>query len=313
MTAKTEAPAEGGSGERQETAHSGQTALLKTSTSRFLTEAAAAYARLGYVPVPLSKDRRPILRGWPNAEAGEDAARERLERCRACGMALVTNGFVVLDLDRNHADGVDGVASFAALVEAHGGDFPPEGPRVRSRRGGVHIYLAAPVDVDVRSSASRIAPGVDIRAGCALATCPPTPGYSWFSPLTPLSDLPPAPGWLIRLACPPRQPPRALPFQPIQDERYSKAIFQGELNAVAMAPKGQRNAVLFKAAARLGELVGTGMLSSDLAASGLLHAAHACGLVSDDGRFAAEGTIASGLRRGMSNRSPSIRGPRHGS
>lgn len=301
-------------GEREKTAHPDGTASETSTTNCPLAEAVAAYARLGYVPIPLNKDRRPILRGWPDAEAGEDAARDRFEQCTAHGVALVTRGFIVLDLDRNHADGVDGVASFAALVEAHGGDFPSdaEAPWVRSRRGGAHVYLTVPAGVTIRSSASKIAPGVDIKAGRALATCPPTPGYSWLSPLTPLVDLPPAPGWLIRLACPP-PPPVYRPVQPIQGERYAEKVFHGELTAVAMAAKGQRNAVLFKAAARLGELVGAGMLSADVAASGLLHAAHACALVRDDGRLAAEGTIASGLRRGMSNTSPSIRGLRHGS
>jgi hypothetical protein len=278
-----------------------------------LLEAAAAYARLGYVPIPLNRDRRPILRGWPDAEAGEDAARERFEQCTAHGVALLTRGFIALDLDRNHADGVDGVASFAALVEAHGGDFPSEAevPCVRSRRGGAHEYRAAPAGVMMRSSASKIAPGVDIKAGRALATCPPTAGYSWLSPLTPLVDLPPAPTWLVRLACPP-PPPVYRPVRPIQRERYTEKVFHGELSAVATAAKGQRNAVLFKAAARLGDLVGAGMLEADMAAQGLLAAAEACGLASEDGRRAVEATIASGLRTGMASQSPRLGGRRHG-
>lgn len=313
MTHESKAPAPGkGDGRDRSDAQTCRPTLLNDTTTRGFLEAAAAYARLGYVPVPLNKDRRPILRGWPDAEAGKDAARDRFEQCTAHGVALLTRGFIVLDQDRNHADGVDGVASFTALVEAHGGDFPSEAPCVRSRRGGAHVYLAAPAGVTMRSSASKIAPGVDIKAGRALATCPPTPGYCWLSLLNPLADLPPAPDWLIRLSCPP-PPPVYLPVQPIQGERYAEKVFQGELNAVAMAAKGQRNAVLFKAAARLGDFVGAGMLGADMVAQGLLAAAEACGLVRDDGQRAVEGTITSGLRRGMSNASPSIRGPRHGS
>jgi hypothetical protein len=163
----------------------------------------------------------------------------------------------------------------------------------------------------MRSSASKISPGVDIKAGRALATCPPTPGCSWLSPLTPLADLPPAPTWLVRLACPP-PPPVYRPVQPIPCERYVEKIFHGELSAVAMAAKGQRNAVLFKAAARLGDLVGAGMLGADMAAQCLLVAAEACGLVRDDGRRAVEATIASGLRTGMASQSPRLGGRRHG-
>lgn len=312
MPHESNTPAPGkGDGRDRSDAQTCRPTLPNDTTTRGLLEAAAAYARLGYVPVPLNKDRRPILRGWPDVEAGEDAARDRFEQCTAHGVALVTRGHIVLDLDRGHVDGVDGVASFTALAEAHGDDFPPEGPCVRSRRGGVHIYLAAPAGVTIRSSASRIAPGIDIKAGRALATCPPTPGYSWLSPLTPLMDLPPAPAWLVRLACPP-PPPVYRPVQPIQCERYAEKVFHGELTAVAMAAKGQRNAVLFKAAARLGELVGAGMLGADIAAQGLLVAAQACGLVRDDGRRAVEATIASGLRAGTASQSPRLGGRRHG-
>lgn len=311
MSMKSKAPA-GGAGERKDAARLQKTTRSTPSRNDLLVKAATEYARLDYVPIPLNADRKPILKGWPDAEAGADAAHERFEQCTAHGVALLTRGFIALDLDRNHADGVDGVASFAVLIEAYGGDFPSEAPCVRSRRGGAHVYLAAPAGVTMRSSASKISPGVDIKAGRALATCPPTLGYRWLMPLTPLANLPPVPDWLIRLACPP-PPPVYRPVQPIHGERYAEKVFQGELKAVAMAAKGQRNAVLFKAAARLGELVGAGMLSADIVAQGLLAAAEACGLVRNDGQRAVEGTITSGLRRGMSNASSSIGGPRHGS
>ncbi|WP_213269138.1 bifunctional DNA primase/polymerase [Hyphomonas sp.] len=122
-------------------------------------------------------------------------ARERLNIAQLIGVALVTRGFIVLDLDRGHAEGVDGVASFAALVNAQGGDFPDHCPCVRTRRGGIHLYIASPAGVELRSSTSRIAPGVDIKAGRSLVTCPPTDGYSWIKPLIPIAELPPPPEW----------------------------------------------------------------------------------------------------------------------
>jgi hypothetical protein len=144
MIHESNAPVPGkGDGRDRSDAQTCRPTLPNDTTTRVLLEAAAAYARLGYVPIPLNKDRRPILRGWPNAEAGEDAARERFRLYTAHGVALLTRGFFVLDLDRNHADGVDGIANFAALVAKHG-EFPRHGPRVRSRRGGLHIYLALP-------------------------------------------------------------------------------------------------------------------------------------------------------------------------
>jgi hypothetical protein len=279
-----------------------------------LPDAAEALARIGYVAIPLNADRRPVLKGWPDAEGGETSARRRFEHCAAHGMALVTRGFIVVDLDRGHADGVDGVASFAALVAAHGGDFPDQYPCVRTRRHGVHLYLASPAGVEVRSSASRIAPGVDIKAARSIATCPPTDGYSWIKPLIPVAELPPPPGWLVRAACPP--PPPSPIYRPVQSfrgrERYAETVFHRELSALAVTGKGQRNAALYKAAARLGELVGAGMLPIGLTTEGLLAAAEASGLSRDDGRRAVEATIASGLRKGLTNPSPNLGGHSHG-
>ena len=139
MTMESNAPAGGGAGERGNSARSGQTTHSNTS----ILQAALELSAIGYVAIPLSQDRLPLLKGWPDSEPGVDAARDRFERCAAHGMALLTRGFIVIDLDRNHADGVDGIANFAALVAKYG-DFPRHGPRVRSRRGGLHIYLALP-------------------------------------------------------------------------------------------------------------------------------------------------------------------------
>jgi hypothetical protein len=309
-------------GERQKTAHPGRTAPETSTTNCPLPEAAAAYARLGYVPIPLNKDRRPILRGWPDAEAGEDAARKRFEQCTAHGVALLTSGFIVLDIDRNHADDVDGVDEFNRLRD--GRPFLPH-QTVRTRRDGFHYYFKAPEGVALRTAPGALGGGIDLKAGRALVTVPPTDGYGWQVPPpwlryarptnlpVPVAELPDLPDWLVDLARrpDPPPPPPLLAFQPIQGERYAEKVFHGELSEVAMAAKGQRNAVLFKAAARLGDLVGAGMLGADMAAQELLVAAEACGLVRDDGRRAVEATIASGLRRGMSNASPLLGGRRH--
>ncbi|MEQ1781965.1 MAG: bifunctional DNA primase/polymerase [Hyphomonadaceae bacterium] len=139
MINKMEAPAGGGAGERYNSAQSGQTTHSNTS----ILQAALELSGRGYAAVPLSAARLPMLKGWPSISADADETRRRFERADAVGIAIVTRGFFVLDLDRNHADGVDGIANFAALVAKYG-DFPRHGPRIRSRRGGLHIYLALP-------------------------------------------------------------------------------------------------------------------------------------------------------------------------
>jgi hypothetical protein len=92
---------------------------------------------------------------------------------------------------------------------------------------------------------------------------------------------------------------------------YAQVVFERELTALANAPQGQRNLALFKTAARLGDLVGAGLLPLQAAASGLFSAANANGLLQDDGQRAVAATIASGLQRGMANPSPMIGGRRY--
>jgi hypothetical protein len=104
-------------------------------------------------------------------------------------------------------------------------------------------------------------------------------------------------------------PPVYRPFEPIRGtDAYARAVLERELAAVASAGKGTRNMALFRAAARLGELAAAAMVPAETVAAGLLAAAEASGLIRDDGRRAAEATIASGLRRGFENPSPNLGG-----
>jgi hypothetical protein len=267
---------------------------------------------MGYAPVPMiASAKRPALRGWRDAAADPSRALAAVEAAPwADALAIATGaGMLVLDVDKGHADGVDGAVSLAALEAAHG---PlPDGSRSATPKGGLHLYFATPPGRLIRSRAA-IKPGLDVRAEAGLAMCPPSPRRQWIVPLCPRAELPEAPAWLVDLADPPRPPLPAYRPQPIRSEGYAKAVFEGELNALARAPRGERNVCLFKAAARLGDLVGAGIIPAAMAASGLFSAASACGLVAEDGPRAVTATIASGLRTGVANPSPWLGGRFHG-
>ncbi|MEQ1707795.1 MAG: bifunctional DNA primase/polymerase [Terricaulis sp.] len=266
-----------------------------------VSHAALELAGLGFACVPLSADRKPMLRGWPDFTADPAATGARFAHCRAAGLALVMRApLFVLDLDRGHGNGVDGVANFAALVHAHGGDFP-KGPRVRTRRGGVHVWLRAPDGVAIRSSAGRIAPGVDIKGFRSSAVCPPTAGYTWIGHARDIAP-PMAPAWLLDMVAPIEAPRvAAASVRPYRGEAsaYARVALERELKAVASAAPGVRNAALFKAAASLGSLCAGGALPADPVAASLLEAAAACGLVGNDGLHAVEATTASGFKAGL--------------
>jgi len=311
MAHQSNAPAPGAiGGGCAEEAHPRQAARYPNTTNAGLIEAAKALAALGYVPVPMiAAAKRPALKGWREVAADPERALAAVDAARwADALAIATGGGVlVLDLDRGHADAADGALSLAALEAANG--VLPGGPRSTTPKGGEHRYLATPPGRLIRSRAA-IAPGLDVRAEAGLALCPPSPGRRWLVPLCPKTVLPQAPAWLLHLADPPRPPPPPYRPQAIRSEKYARTVFEGELNALARAARGERNAMLFKAAARLGDLVGAGAIPADMAAAGLFAAAQACGLVADDGPRAVTATIASGIQTGMANPSPWLGGPR---
>lgn len=170
----------------------------------------------------------------------------------------------------------------------------------------------------MRSSIGKFAAGVDVKAGRALCTVPPTAGYSWIVPLVLISELPVTPDWLLELSRKPEPTPqatyaRARPWHG-ETSRYAKAALEGELAGAALAQPGERNAALFRAAARLGSLCAAGHLPFGPVARGLLLAAEECGLTRDDGPSRVHATIESGLKAGAkSPRGIPTGGRRHGS
>jgi hypothetical protein len=310
MSHEMEAPAGGGAGERDNSTQSGQT----TPPQHSILAAALKLSDLGYAVVPLNAARVPMLKAWPHVSADPRETRYRFQRQDVRGIAVVTRGALVLDLDRGHANGADGIAEFDRLRAGRG---VPKGPRVRSRRGGLHLYSRDP-GVQLRMAPGALGAGIDIKRGNALVTVPPTAGYSWIAPLVPISELPAIPEWLLELARKPEPTPQAAPA-PVrpwigETSQYAKIALEGELAGAALAKPGERNAALFRAAARLGSLCAAGHLPFGPVARGLLLAADECGLTHDDGHSRVHATIESGLKAGArSPREVPAGGRRHGS
>ena len=271
-----------------------------------IAQSACALLACGLRPVPMIAAKKcPALKGW-RVRASFDAAQTAAhfgEAQHADAIGIATGeGVFVIDLDRNHGDGADGIASFAALVRKHGAIAP--GPRVKSPAGGLHLYFACPADRRVRSRAA-IAPGVDVRGQGGLAMCPPSArnGAAYLWTLAPWEcALSQAPAWLLDMVAPIEAPrAAAASVRPYRGEAsaYARVALERELKAVASAAPGARNAALFKAAASLGSLCAGGALPADPVAASLIEAAAACGLVADDGPHAVEATIASGFKAGL--------------
>lgn len=229
--------------------------------------------------------------GW-ESRATTDAARIRRAWQHApynVGIACGPSGLVVIDLDRPKPGedppgewalpGVnDGADVLAVLCERAGQPFPSGTFTVTTRRGGMHLYFAAPDGVELRNTSGRHRTGlgwlIDTRAAGGYVVAPGSfvdlPDGT--GPYTVVNDAPPAPlpGWLADLLTAARNPALLLSANPragaVADlPAYVQAALKGEAARVTDAEIGGRNHALNKAAYNLGRLTGAGLLPEQTA------------------------------------------------
>ena len=255
-------------------------------------EAALDYARCG-IPVfpcnpidkkPLSpngfkdatRDETQILTWWqqyPNAMIGAP-------------MGPASNLWAI-DLDLDPARKIDGKATLDQLVKQRGA-LPSTWTSV-TPRGGQHLIFAWDANVEVRNSASKIGPGIDVRGNGGYICLPPSRNatggaYQW-EPGGP-QNAALAPPWLITLA------------KAKKASAYAKAALERECKNVASAQPGMRNSTLNTAAFNLFQLVAGGVLDEQEVRDRLFETAETCRLVADDGAQQAWATIDSGAAAG---------------
>ncbi|MEU1277013.1 bifunctional DNA primase/polymerase [Streptomyces sp. NPDC005805] len=132
----------------------------------------------------------------------------------------------------------------------------PDTVTVLTPSGGRHLWLTGPPGVTVPNSASRLAPGIDIRgAGGYLVGPGSVTAHGAYRPAPGSADLPPAPcpEALLRLIAPPHRPRPAPPTdgpRPADSTVPTAAQGQGLVQFVLAARTGQRNTRLFWAACR---------------------------------------------------------------
>lgn len=264
-------------------------------------------------------DKRPAVRDWEN-RATTDA--ERITRCWThapynIGIATGPSRLVVVDLDTPKdtddtppaawaESGVtDGADVLSILCERHGQPFPADTHTVRTGRGGLHLYFAAPEGEELRNTQGKLGWKIDTRAGggyvvaagSVALTGPYTTAYS--GPVAPL------PGWLAELLRPVPLPPQKPVTVPLttRDRRgkFLTAALNAELSRVTTSGEHQHNNALYVAAVALGQLVAGGELDAHEVTEKLTEAALSVGQSEREARR----TIASGLRAGA-NRPRSV-------
>jgi hypothetical protein len=149
---------------------------------------AAEYRARGWRVMPVN-GKTPIYQGWAN----DDWVCPPFKPGENIGIITgKASGLVVLDVDPKNG----GVSSLLDIIEEFG---PTGAPQVRTGSGGQHFYYRHPQAYKVPCSASRIAPGLDIRGDGGFVVAPPSVHpvtgykYSWDVPGEPK----PMPSWLL--------------------------------------------------------------------------------------------------------------------
>lgn len=208
------------------------------------------------------------------------------------------SGVVVLDVD-----GEAGRLALRGLVACHA---LFQARWVRTGSGGWHAYFAHP-GTTVPNSAGRLGEGLDVRGDGGYAVAPPSRHttyrrYRWIvvdGVVGEERSLPSMPGWLVDLVTIREEAdtePQPVCLRTEDVSAYGLAALQQEAGAVAQAPVGQRNHQLNRAAFKIGQLVGAGVVQEPIAVEALV----AAGLAAGPGERKIRSTVRRAIRAGMS-------------
>ena len=253
-------------------------------------EAALDYARCGISIFPCNPiDKKPLTpSGFKDATRDET---QILGWWQQYPNAMIgapmgpVSGLWAIDLDPTRK--IDGKATLDQLV-AQRGPLPPTWATI-TPRGGRHLIFAWDPNVEIRNSASKIGPGIDVRGNGGYICLPPSRNatggtYQW-EPGGP-QNAALAPPWLVTLA------------KATKARAWAKAALDRECKNIAAAQPGTRNTTLNTAAFNLFQIVAGRGLDEQEVRDRLFEAAVTCGLVADDGATAVEATIESGAQAG---------------
>lgn len=193
----------------------------------------------------------------------------------------VASGIDVLDLDLHKEGADDWHAEHCARL--------PATRTHRTRSGGLHMLFRH--REGMRNSASRIAPGIDVRADGGYIIWWPAAGLDVVSK----APAAPWPAWLAEMAVPPPPPKADLAKieRGIEDaDRYVRGAVRGAVQAVASAGQGRRNDTLNAETYALARFIPEGHLTAGQIAEAMAAAALQAGLTVPE----IEKTITSALR-----------------
>ena len=201
-----------------------------TEATNFL-DIALFYAKYNIKTFPVKKQGKSPLcpNGFKSATTDRGILQEWNKKFPDCNIGISTgtiNNIFVVDVD-----GEIGAKSLIALENIYG---KLDAPTVITGKGK-HLYFKMPENVNIKSSVSKIANHIDIRANGGYVVAPPSVHenghlYTWEN-FALNQDFPEAPNWLISL---------------ISNTEKQHSPVSDVLEEISNAPQGQRNNTLYK-------------------------------------------------------------------
>ncbi|MGA4801248.1 bifunctional DNA primase/polymerase [Streptomyces lavendulocolor] len=200
------------------------------------------------------------------------------------GIATGPAGLLVVDLDpvkpEEPKGAPDGATSFAALCE-RAGQTVPATYRVRTARGGEHLYFTAPAGVRLKCSVNRLGPHIDTRAWGGYVVAPNSATCDGAYEVTDDAPVAPLPGWLGALLTEPAKPATVALASLRDGTRAARVALERECAVIAAASEGGpggRNNTLHKSACKIARFVAWGDLPRDVAEQAIQGAGESTGL-----------------------------------
>ena len=233
-----------------------------STLNTLLTLGSAGFKLFPLVP----GEKRPMVSQWEQRATNNPAWLEKWPARAGIGVATGPSGLVVVDLDTHgnipagstwdQAGIRDGLDVFATLWERHSpGTSMFDTLTVTTPSGGLHLYFRAPRATQVRNSASKVAPMVDVRGTGGYVVIQGELPNGRYQPSGSPADIHPLPTWLTGLVTASKPAERrtglpASPPRPVTRTEASRRV-SGLLRTVANAAEGQRNSTLNWAAFQL--------------------------------------------------------------
>jgi hypothetical protein len=251
----------------------------------------------------------PGSHGFLEANSDPDVARAKWNKWPSANIGIATgpvSGFWALDIDAPR-----GIDTMKALVRVHGKPAPTVA--VFTPNDGLHLWFKWPeFGPEIRNSAGRVGPGIDVRGEGGYITAPPSVlldrkrAYQW---VPDRDEILSAPDLLVQLTQPieyqeekvgPRgpTPDQQKPGPPSGDtDNYVAAAISAEVRELEGAGEGTRNDTLNKVAFSVGGFVKSGCIPEEWARSQLESRAVAIGLPLTEARRTIQSAFAAARPR----------------